>query len=364
MRWDGAVLLVVAWLVGWWLCGRVRTMPPVDGPEPPTPISVVIPARDEAAALPTLLEGLRAQRVPPDEVIVVDDGSQDATANVAARLGARVLAAPPLPDGWTGKSWALWTGARAARADVLVLLDADVEPGPDLLARLGALHEANGGLVSVQPYHRMRRWWERASAFFNLVPVMSVGLGSPSWPRRRQITVAFGPVVVCRRDLYLAHGDDPSVRAAVVEDVALARAVAAAGHPVRALAGGGAVAFRMYDRPSRLVEGWTKNLASGARTVPPVRLVLVAGWITACLVSGGWLLGGTVAALAVYAAFALQCFVQLRQLGSFGVVTALLYPVLAIVFVVLFFASLAFVARGEVRWKGRRISLRATERAG
>jgi hypothetical protein len=74
--------------------------------------------------------------------------------------------------------------------------------------------------------------------------------------------------------------------------------------------------------------------------------------------------GGSVAALAVYAAYALQCFVQLRQLGSFGVVTALLYPMLAVLFVVLFFASLALVARGEVRWKGRRIALRATERAG
>jgi 4,4'-diaponeurosporenoate glycosyltransferase len=269
-----------------------------------------------------------------------------------------------LPEGWTGKAWALWNGARAAREDVLALLDADVDPGPDLIASLGAAHGGRTGLVSVQPYHRMRRWWERSSAFFNLVPVMGVGLGSPPWPRRRSVTAAFGPVIACRRDLYLAHGDQPSVRSAVIEDVALARAVAAAGEPVTTYAGDGVVAFRMYDRPERLVEGWTKNIASGARSVPPPRLVLVVAWVAVCLATAVWLLGGSLAAVVVYAAFALQCFVQLRQLGSFGVVSALLYPVLAAVFAVVFLVSLLLFARGEVHWKGRRIALRATGERG
>jgi 4,4'-diaponeurosporenoate glycosyltransferase len=355
-----AVLLGLAWLVGWWLCGRVRTLPIANGTGSLTPVSVVIPARDEARALPTLLEGLATQRVRPAEVIVVDDDSHDATGAVAAELGAVVLDAPALPEGWTGKAWALWTGAQAAREDVLVLLDADVDPGPDLIAGLVGAHRARGGLVSVQPYHRMRRWWERASAFFNLVPVMSVGLASPTWPRRRPVAAAFGPVMVCGRDLYLAHGDRPEVRSAVVEDVALARSVAQAGQSVAVYGGDGVVAFRMYDRPTRLLEGWSKNIASGARAVPVLRLVLVVAWVAACLASGAWLLGGSLAAVVLYVAFVAQCFVQLRQLGSFGIVPALLYPLLALTFVLVFFVSLVLVARGEVRWKGRRITLRSS----
>ncbi len=264
-----------------------------------------------------------------------------------------------LPDGWTGKAWALWQGANAARSELLVMLDADVEPTPALLGSVARAHALHGGLVSVQPFHRMRRWWERASAFFNLVAVMGVGVGSPRWPARRQVNAAFGPVMVCRRDLFLAHGDGPRVRSAILEDVELARSVAAADVPVTVYTGGRVVAFRMYDRPARLVEGWTKNFASGARAVPPLRLALVIAWVTACLVSGGWVLGGGLTAAIVFVAFATQCFVQLRQLGSFGLLSAVLYPLLAVVFVAVFVCSLLVTVRGEVTWKGRRIRLRA-----
>ena len=260
-----AVLLGLAWLVGWWLCGRVRALPVADATGSLTPVSVVIPARDEARALPTLLDGLATQRVRPAEVIVVDDDSRDATGAIAAARGAVVLDAPALPDGWTGKAWALWTGAQAAREDVLVLLDADVEPGPDLIGGLADAHRSRGGLVSVQPYHRMHRWWERASAFFNLVPVMSVGLASPSWPRRRPVAAAFGPVVVCGRDLYLAHGDRPEVRSAVVEDVALA--ARSRGRASRSPSTAATESSRSACTTARRASS-----RGGARTSPPVRV--------------------------------------------------------------------------------------------
>jgi len=357
-----AALLATAWLVGWWLCGRVRTLPtarPNIDPDSLASMSVVVPARDEERVLPVVLDALATQRVPPREVVVVDDGSDDRTAAIAVAHGARVLRAGELREGWTGKSAALWQGACDITSDAIVFLDADVEPTSELIASLGAAHVAHGGLVSVQPYHRMRHWWERASAFFNLVAVMGVGLGSPRWPGRRSIVAAFGPVVVCRRDRFMVHGAEPRVRSAVVEDVALAQAFAGAGEPVSVYAGRGVVSFRMYDRPARLLEGWTKNFATGARAVPPARLALIVVWITACLVSGAWLLSGATAAVVVFVAFAVQCFVQLRQLGRFGVLSALLYPVLALVFVVGFAVSLALLVRGEVPWKGRRIRVRA-----
>ena len=349
-------LLAMAWLVGWWLFGRARTIASAGPDDPVVDISVIVPARDEEVSLPTLLDGLASQDRVASEIIVVDDGSRDETAAVASRHGARVLASEPVPDGWTGKAWALWQGANASRSELLVLLDADVEPTPALLGSVARAHAMHGGLVSVQPFHRMRRWWERASAFFNLVAVMSVGLGSP---RRPRVIAAFGPVIVCRRDLYLAHGDAPKVRSAILEDVELARSVAAADVPVTTFAGGRVVAFRMYDRPARLVEGWAKNFASGARAVPPVRLALVVAWVTACLLSGGWIFGASLTAAIFFVAFATQCFVQLRQLGNFGVLSAVLYPLLAMVFVAVFVCSLLVTLRGEVSWKGRRIKLRA-----
>jgi 4,4'-diaponeurosporenoate glycosyltransferase len=352
-------LLAMAWLVGWWLCARPRTLPSAGSDVPDVDVSVIVPARDEEDALPILLDGLASQHLVASEIIVVDDGSRDRTASIASLHGARVVPSEPVPEGWTGKAWALWQGANASRSELLVLLDADVEPTPALLGSVARAHATHGGLVSVQPFHRMRRWWERASAFFNLVAVMGVGVASPQWPRRRPVIAAFGPVIACSRDLFLAHGDVRGVRSAILEDVELARSVAAAGVPVSAYTGGRVVAFRMYDRPTRLVEGWAKNFASGARAVPPARLALVVAWVTACLLSGGWVLGAGLTAMIVFVAFAAQCFVQLRQLGNFGVVTAVLYPLLAVIFVAIFLFSLLVTLRGEVMWKGRRIRLRA-----
>ena len=372
------VLLVgLAWLAGWWLCWRVRGVPLLGdlGVDPPR-VSVVIPARDEARTLPTLLAGLAEQTMPAADIVVVDDHSSDATSAVAVAPGARVVTAPPLPAGWTGKAAALAAGAREAREDVVVLLDADVEPSRYLLARLASVFARTGGLVSVQPYHRVGSWWERASAMFNVVAVMGTGIASPRlpsrhlarspdrsparWLQRRPPTAAFGPVMICRRDALLAHLEVSEVHGAVLEDVALARRFVAAGEQVTTFGGRDLVAFRMYDRPRALIDGWAKGFAAGAGATPLARLVLIVAWVTACLVAGWGGFAGTWVALGLYVAFAVQLLVMLRQVGRFGVATAVLFPVLATVFVALFAWSLLLTARGSVRWKGRTIRVRGT----
>lgn len=97
-------------------------------------LSVVIPARNEAASLPTCLRGV-IEALPGCEVIVVNDGSTDETAAVCAGLGVRVISHPYA----MGNGAAIKTGARAARGDVLIFMDADgqhkAEDIPALLAK-------------------------------------------------------------------------------------------------------------------------------------------------------------------------------------------------------------------------------------
>src|SRR5438270_2108573 len=96
--------------------GRGRRPPlSADGvPAPEGSVSVVIPARDEAARLGPCLAGVRADPDLAELIVVVDDDADDATVRVAHEGGARVVVAPPLPQGWIGKTWALEHGLRAA----------------------------------------------------------------------------------------------------------------------------------------------------------------------------------------------------------------------------------------------------------
>jgi 4,4'-diaponeurosporenoate glycosyltransferase len=361
-------LLAVTWIIGWLLLWRVPRLPPASSATPGRQVSVVVPARNEAGRLPGLLGTLAVQTRPADEVLVVDDHSEDDTSAVAAASsGADVIAAPRLPDGWTGKTWACWTGARRATGNVLVFLDADTEPEPDLLARLLDALAHRPGLLSVMPYHRMRRPYERLSAFFSVISLM--GIGAASARRSTPVTGAYGPCLACDRHDYDATGGHESIRGAVVDDVALAQQFRRAGLPVRVAGGRDAISFRLYGGGLRdLVEGWSKNFASGAGSTPVLRFLLVFAWVVgvgtaaqvpvreAIAAIGGWS-GPGVALWIGFVAFAVQLAVQLRPLGNYSWV-AVLFPIPLGAWFVVFLRSIVLTARGQVRWKGRAVLVR------
>jgi 4,4'-diaponeurosporenoate glycosyltransferase len=147
----------------------------------------------------------------------------------------------------------------------------------------------------------------------------------------------------------------------VVEDAALAVAYHAAGRPVRVLAGGRVVRFRMYPEGLRsLVQGWTKNLAGGALRAPVLPTLGAVVWVAAALsVTLGVALDPSPATAAAYVAFAGQLIWMLRRLGSFSPLAALVFPVPLLAFVLLFLRSAALrIARRPVTWRGRCIPAR------
>lgn len=352
-----AVLLAAGWLAGWVLLGRRHRLADLPPAALSTLASVVIPARDEAARLPRLLDALGAAEPPPHEVLVVDDGSTDGTATLARAAGAVVVPAEP-PEGWTGKAWACQRGAEAATGAVLVFLDADTEPGPDAVARLAGAAVATGGLVSAQPRHRVEWWYERATAGPAAVTLLGAGTGGPPSRRWWRRPMAFGPAVAIARDAHTAIGGHAAVRGEVAEDVALARVADAAGLPVTAVLGDELLAYRMYPEGlGRLVEGWTKNLAAGAGATPPLRLLAVVVWVAAALQAVISLATSPTAVSGLaYAAFAVQVGVVLHRVGRFGATTAILYPVVLVAFLLLFSGSLVKAAAGRpVSWRGRQV---------
>lgn len=330
-------------------------------------VSVIIPARNEEANLTVLLTSLSAQRIPPREVLVVDDGSTDGTADAAAAFGARVIRAGPLPPGWQGKAWACHQGARQATGGRLLFLDADVRLAPDALERLSAAQALGGGAIAVQPYHEVSRPYERLSAICNAVVVASLGAAFV-W-RGHVPAGAFGPCLLCTVEAYRRVGGHEAAAGRVMENFELGRRLTRSGEPLRLYIGGAAVKFRMYPGGLReLAQGWTKTFAAGAGATQPVLLIFVTLWIagmtTAALqpihwASGGFTAAGAWTACASYAAYALHLALRLRAVGRFGTAAALLFPAPLAAFLLLFvWSSVRTFGRRQVAWRGRTVSLK------
>ena len=322
-------------------------------------LAVIVPARDEADVLAGLLASVGRQRRPPAEVVVVDDGSVDATAALAAAGGARVVTAPSRPPGWNGKQWACHVGFESTSAAVVCFIDADVELAPDALARVAGQVEERGGLLSVQPWHRTGSAVEGLSLFPNLVSMMAVDAFGPLGGRVAP-TGAFGPVLAARRVDHARAGGHEAVRAAAMEDVALAGTYRRAGLAVTVTAGRGIATFRMYRGGVRsIMEGWVKGLGDGARRVRLPTLVAVGAWLSGVASAPLLVITDPALGAVLWVAYAAQLAWLARRIGRFPAWSWALFPIPLAFFLVAFARSLfAVLARREVTWKGRRLHLR------
>ncbi|MEU9917084.1 glycosyltransferase [Streptomyces sp. NPDC051001] len=244
MTWTAAASLA-AWL---WLllCQGFFWRTDVRLPERREPdewpsVCVVVPARDEAAVLPASLPSLLAQDYPgPAEVFLVDDGSSDGTAELARELSRRYGGLPlsvgspgEPPAGWTGKLWAVRHGIGLARArdpEYLLLTDADIAHEPESLRALVAAARTGGfDVVSQMARLRVESLWERLVVpafvyfFAQLYPFRRIGR------KGSRTAAAAGGCVLLRTESAERARIPDAIRHAVIDDVALARAVKGGG---------------------------------------------------------------------------------------------------------------------------------------
>lgn len=369
----GALIGTVTWLLTLvqLLVGRPWRYRKTFDPTPADPgvgLSVIVPARNEREALARCLPTLLDQSYDTFEVIVVNDRSSDGTADLLASMEAdhlRVIQGRPRPDDtWRGKTWAAHQGARRARHDWLLFLDADVRLASGVLR--GAVTEARrnpGHLYSLGPKILPRSWLDKL-----LIPLFGLSIVTLFPPARVNdpgdpLAMAAGAFLLFHRDLYERIGGHRAVKDRVAEDLALARAATEARGGVT-LQRTDDLVTEMYPSLQATVEGINKQLLEGLNDSPTLLVALQGLFVLSHLVPlatlpgwiplapwGRWPLAGLLILSHALGAVAHRETDQ-PWWGCLGT-----WPGMVILFLLGWFTLYQYVVHGGPLWKGRRMTL-------
>lgn len=344
--------------------------PPPRGPGPRPRVSLLIPARNEEANIGAALGAALASEGVELEVLVLDDGSTDRTAAiVAAHLQddarLRLLAAPPLPPGWSGKQHACHVLAGHARHPLLVFADADVRLSPDALARIAGLIERKGlDLVSGFPQEVTRTLSE--ALIVPLIHVLLLGY-LPIWLARQNRHPAFGAgcgqLVAVRRDAYQRAGGHAAIRSSRHDGLMLPRAFRRAGYATDLFDATDLARCRMYQGGREVWQGFAKNATEGMATplaLPFWTLLLGGGHLLPFLVllpalaTGAWP-AAALSALAGACVYGTRSALALRFRQSW--LGVLLHPLGIALLLALQWSALLAALRGRPAvWRDRAYS--------
>jgi glycosyltransferase involved in cell wall biosynthesis len=330
-------------------------------------VSAVVPARNEEAVIAACVESLAVQREIA-EILVIDDQSSDHTAEIVRALSlkypnVKLIEATDLPPGWVGKNNAVWIGAREAQSEWLLFTDADAVHSPDSAAKALSIAAENGvALVSFSPEQVMETWYEKAAIPYVFTRLNSRFRFADVNESKNSMAAANGQFILIRRDAYDAVGGHASIAGELLEDVALAERVKAAGYRIWFGSGMGIVRVRMYRSFPAMWEGWKKNLyslmggnakavkAELTRALLPILLALLAA-VAVGGVTESIPLAATVLTLGVVG----MLIAYDSELESSGFSPRLLaYGIPGrILFAAVLWASYRSHRNGRVEWKGR-----------
>ncbi len=376
---SGAALLIAGAACAAWVYLRLgrgffwlpRLLPRAPAPPRWPSVAAIVPARDEAEHIGAAIASLLAQDYRGDfRVVLVDDHSSDGTAEIARGVAARdglsqrhaVVAARPLPPGWSGKLWALAEGVRALEAeaappDLLLFTDADIAHHAANLSELAAaLEHGKRDLVSLMVRLRCDSLAERflvpAFVFFF---AMLYPFAWASDPRSRTAAAAGGCSLV-RRDSYERSGGVAAIRGELIDDCALARAMKRGGSTILLAVTRDTVSLRPYPRIADLSAMVARTAYTQLDHSPILLAATVLGLALVFLAPPLLLFAGGIAAwlgAAAWAAMAIAYAPLLRFYRRSPLWPPLL-PAVALVYLAATLQSALSHYRGRGgAWKGR-----------
>ncbi|MGW0161892.1 glycosyltransferase [Mycobacterium sp. NPDC003323] len=330
------------------------------------PVSILVPARDEAHRIEATIRSLLAQRGLADvEILVLDDNSTDGTADVVkdtatgdARL--RVLSGTAPPAGTLGKPHACAQLAAAARGAILIFVDADVVLTPDAVAAAVAVLRGPDPLDLLSPWPRQLTTGPAGRLVQPLLAwswLTTLPLRVAERSARPSMAVANGQFLVIEADALSRAGGWQSVSGEVLDDIALARAIRAAGGRTGVADGSAIATCRMYTSGRELREGYRKSLWAAFGSPLGAIAVGAALAVVYVLPAVAVMTGSRIGALG-YAAAVLGRIPSARWCAGSGraaVIDAVAHPVSVLTLLGLLASSWVGRVRGSLRWKGRAV---------
>ncbi|HEX8154846.1 MAG TPA: glycosyltransferase [Thermoanaerobaculia bacterium] len=348
-----------------WVSGLVRTIVNLlvvrrlrSGPREGPLVSILIPARDEERTIGRTVRAFLAQTYANLEVIVVNDRSTDTTGALLAAIDdprLSVVDGEESPEGWLGKPWALHQASRRARGELLLFVDADVIYEPEAVAAAVAYFRGRDvGLLALFPRFEMEGVGE-----LSVLPMLALSAFSvlPLWLSNRTrialLAVGGGTGNLMKRADYESAGGHEALRAAVIDDVGMARLMRRAGHRTEAVRADALVRVRMYHGLRESVDGFTKNSFAMFGNVPTALFFTLAMVV---LHLAPYLLAATGDAIGIATVIAiiLTRVVLFAALGYPLWAALLLHPVMIAIWTWILLRSTWFSGvRRRVTWRGR-----------
>jgi hopene-associated glycosyltransferase HpnB len=357
-----ALLALCAWIYLFFAHGafwRSRPQLPAATPEAFPDVDVIVPARDEAETIRAAIASLLTQDYAGNfRVILVDDNSTDGTAELAGSAAKlQIIRLDSKPAGWSGKLWALHVGVAASRAPIVLLTDADIVHRPahlgSLVAKLqGAQLDLLSEMVRLNCSSLAERMLVPAFVYFFQMLYPFARVNDP----HSAVAAAAGGTVLVRREALARIGGIETIKDALIDDVALAKAVKRGG-PIFLAHSELAASIRRYERVSDLWNMVSRTAFTQLRYSTPLLLLTMAALTVIWLVppweavfGSGWQFGCGLAACALAALSYMPTLTRYRRLK----VWALTLPLIAVFYMAATAASALNYWRGKgASWKNR-----------
>jgi len=374
----GAIIAIwpIRFFVIGWVTRQIELLTPrsakFTGPDFPR-VTVIIPAKDEEANLPTCLASVCAQTYPNLEILVVNDRSTDRTGEIAREFAAKdgrvqVMTMTELAPGWTGKTHGCQRASEIANGDWFWFIDADTTHHPDSLSVMmdyGRREKAS--LVSILPDLQCETFWEKV-----VQPLAGITL-MQSFPLpmvnddRNKSAFANGQSILIERTAYEQAGGHEAVRDRFVEDIGMAQKVKRLRLPIRTTLTRDLVHCRMYSSIGQLIRGWSRILYDAldrktwrlvGRLLDPLvfcqsgHVALIASMILVGL-NGfepfpTWLLGLSV----IHHVFMYVVLRRIYHISVPGSRYVIFYPIANLIIDVILARAIWMCLTGRVTWRG------------